>query len=93
MKPVNVSHHSHSNSDIYSDRKYGGTTNASTKHHVYNYYVTTFDQTTVSSLQRVNFVQMVSSLFWDPFQNLKLSFEKMKKNQMDGTPSSLRWEL
>ena len=33
-KLINVSHYSHSNSYTESDNVYGGTTDASTKHHV-----------------------------------------------------------
>ena len=43
-KPVNISHHLHCNLETESDRKYGGTTDGSTKHHVYNYNLKHFDQ-------------------------------------------------
>ena len=36
------------------------------------------------------FIKISSSLFWAPFQNLKISLKK-KKNHMYETTSSLRW--
>ena len=48
---MNVYHNSHYNSDTESDRKYGGTKYDSTKHHVYNYELGDFGQTTGSSLK------------------------------------------
>ena len=65
VKPVNVLCCSHSNSDIESDNTYDGTTYASTKHNVYNKYLTTFDQTTVSSLQNHHFRLNVINFFLD----------------------------
>ena len=47
-KPVNIPHHSHSNSDTDSESTYGGTTYDSTQHHYYNEYLTPFGKTNVS---------------------------------------------
>ena len=77
-KPVNVPHHSHSNSDTDSDNKLGGTTDASTKHHVYNEDLAPFYQTTVSSLQNKHFRSNVIKFVLGYITNLILSLKKLK---------------
>ena len=36
------------------------------------------------------FIQMLSTLFWDFFGNI---ISEIKKNKMDETPSSIKWDL
>ena len=48
-KPFNITHHSHSNSETYSDNTFSGTTGDSNKHHIYNKDFTPFDRKTVLS--------------------------------------------
>ena len=54
-KPVNISHCSYLNSDTDSDNTYGGNTDDSTNHHVYNYDLTPFYHRTISSIQKNHF--------------------------------------
>ena len=46
---------------------YGGTTDDSEKHHVYNDDLTKFDDTTTLSLQKITFFLMLSILFCASF--------------------------
>ena len=54
-KIVNATHNLHSYLDTNPDNKYGGTTDASTKHHVYNDDLTYIYYTTVSAIHRNHF--------------------------------------
>ena len=54
---------------------YGVTTDSSTKHHVYNDELTPFDKTTVLSLQKNEFYN-VMKFFWSSLQNVKIVFMK-----------------
>ena len=73
---MNDPHFSHSNSDIDSDNIYGSTTDSSTKHHVYNEYLVTFDHTTVLSLKIITLVRMLSILFLGSIPNVDTIIEK-----------------
>ena len=70
---MNFSHCSQFNSDTYSDSTYGGTKDASTKHHFYNDDLTSFYRTTVSSLQKIHFCSNVINFFGATFQHFKIS--------------------
>ena len=55
LKPLNVPHRSYSNSYTDSDDICSGTTDASTKYHVYNEDLVTFYQKTFLALQNNHF--------------------------------------
>ena len=90
---VNGSHDLNSNSDSNSDRKYGGTTDASTKHSVYKYDLTTFYQTIFLSLQKIHFRSNVIKFVLGIIPKFENIIAEMNDNQMDETPSSLKWEF
>ena len=88
---MNVSHYLLLNSDTYSDKTYNGTTDASTKHTIFNDELILFYETIVLLLQKVHFCSNVIKFVLSIIPKFDNIISETKDKQMDETPSSLRW--
>ena len=79
------------NSETDSDRTYVSTTDASTKHHVYNNYLKPFNQKIVLSLQKIHFYSNVIKFVLGIIPKFENIIAEIKNNHMYETPSPPKW--
>ena len=88
-----MSEHLNSNSETDIESSFGGTTDASDKHHFYNDELTHFDKTTVLSQQNIHFCSNIIKFVLGFVPKFEDIIAEMKNNHMDKTISSPKWDF